>query len=81
MAGELVAAGVICYVDSKHAIAHNKLMLIDERTIITGSFNFTSAAEKKNAENMLVIRDPSLALIYIKNWTLHQGHSERLYSR
>ena len=81
MAGPLVNAGVISYVDSKHAIAHNKVMIIDEQTIITGSFNFTSSAEKKNAENMLIIRDPSLALIYIKNWTLHQGHSERLYSQ
>ena len=40
----------------RHAIAHNKIMIIDQATIITGSFNFTKAAEEKNAENMLVIK-------------------------
>ncbi len=34
-------AGIPTYIDDKHAIAHNKIMLIDGRTIITGSFNFT----------------------------------------
>jgi phosphatidylserine/phosphatidylglycerophosphate/cardiolipin synthase-like enzyme len=37
------------YIDSKHAIAHNKIMIIDKTTVITGSFNFTKAAEEKNA--------------------------------
>ena len=36
---------------------HNKIMLIDGDTIITGSFNFTKAAEESNAENLLVLRD------------------------
>jgi phosphatidylserine/phosphatidylglycerophosphate/cardiolipin synthase-like enzyme len=44
------------YIDSAHAIAHNKVMIIDRQTVITGSFNFTKAAEEKNAENLLVIR-------------------------
>jgi phosphatidylserine/phosphatidylglycerophosphate/cardiolipin synthase-like enzyme len=41
------------YIDSKHTIAHNKIMIIDKATVITGSFNFTKAAEEKNAENLL----------------------------
>jgi phosphatidylserine/phosphatidylglycerophosphate/cardiolipin synthase-like enzyme len=28
-------------IDDKHAIAHNKVMIIDDNTVITGSFNFT----------------------------------------
>jgi phosphatidylserine/phosphatidylglycerophosphate/cardiolipin synthase-like enzyme len=44
-------------IDSVHAIAHNKVMIIDGEVVITGSFNFTKAAEKNNAENFLVIRD------------------------
>jgi phosphatidylserine/phosphatidylglycerophosphate/cardiolipin synthase-like enzyme len=44
------------YIDSKHAIAHNKVMVIDKTTVVTGSFNFTKAAEEKNAENLLIIR-------------------------
>ena len=37
----LLHAGVPTYIDAQHAIAHNKIMLIDGETIITGSFNFT----------------------------------------
>ena len=44
------------YIDSKHAIAHNKIMIIDRNTLITGSFNFTKAAEEKNAENLLILK-------------------------
>ena len=45
-------------------------------TVITGSFNFTKAAEENNAENLLVIRDRKLAKRYIKNWQEHERHSE-----
>jgi phosphatidylserine/phosphatidylglycerophosphate/cardiolipin synthase-like enzyme len=65
------------YIDSKHAIAHNKIMIIDREIVITGSFNFTKAAEEKNAENLLIIRDKALAKVYIENWETHKGHSER----
>src|SRR5438105_570757 len=49
--------GIQLLIDDQHAIAHSKVMVIDSKTIITGSFNFTKAAEEKNAENMLVIKD------------------------
>jgi phosphatidylserine/phosphatidylglycerophosphate/cardiolipin synthase-like enzyme len=51
-------------------------MVIDQETVITGSFNFTKAAEEKNAENVLVIRSKELAKIYIDNWINHRNHSE-----
>jgi phosphatidylserine/phosphatidylglycerophosphate/cardiolipin synthase-like enzyme len=51
----LVNAGIQTRIDDQHAIAHNKVMVIDSATILTGSFNFTKAAEEKNAENLLVI--------------------------
>ena len=47
--------GAAVFIDDRHAIAQNKIILIDRRVIIEGSFNFTSAAESKNAENLLVI--------------------------
>ena len=47
------------YIDTVHAIAHNKIMIIDKQTVITGSFNFTRAAEEKNAENLLIVRSKS----------------------
>jgi phosphatidylserine/phosphatidylglycerophosphate/cardiolipin synthase-like enzyme len=51
-------------------------MIIDGETVITGSFNFTRAAEEKNAENLLVIRDKNLAAKYAENWEVHWEHSE-----
>src|SRR5438105_7401575 len=53
----LINAGIQTLIDDQHAIAHNKVMVIDSATVITGSFNFTKAAEEKNAENLLVIKD------------------------
>jgi phosphatidylserine/phosphatidylglycerophosphate/cardiolipin synthase-like enzyme len=69
-------AGIPTYIDSKHAIAHNKIMIIDKETVVTGSFNFTKAAEEKNAENLLITRNKDLAKIYMENWYKHKEHSE-----
>ena len=51
-------------------------MVIDSTTIITGSFNFTKAAEEKNAENLLVIKEaPELVKAYAANIQMHAAHS------
>ncbi|MGA2107294.1 MAG: phospholipase D family protein [Syntrophorhabdales bacterium] len=63
------------YIDSAHTIAHNKIMIIDGQTVVTGSFNFTKAAEERSAENLLVIRSKELAKIYMGNWERHREHS------
>jgi phosphatidylserine/phosphatidylglycerophosphate/cardiolipin synthase-like enzyme len=67
--------GIACYIDSQHAIAHNKVMVLDGKTVLTGSFNFTKAAEEKNAENLLILQDAELALKYTFNWAAHRQHS------
>lgn len=72
----LVHAGIPTWIDAAHTIAHNKVMTIDGETVITGSFNFTKAAEEKNAENLLILDSPDLAEIYRKNWEAHLQHSE-----
>jgi len=66
--------GIPVFIDSQHPIAHNKIIIIDRKTVITGSFNFTKAAEK-NAENILIINSEELAKAYIANWMNHMGHS------
>ncbi len=71
----LVHHGIPTRIDAAHAIAHNKVMIIDDKVVITGSFNFTTAAERHNAENLLVLRDPKLAGEYLRNWKLHAVHS------
>jgi phosphatidylserine/phosphatidylglycerophosphate/cardiolipin synthase-like enzyme len=77
----LVNLGIPVRIDAKHAIAHNKIMVIDGETVITGSFNFTKAAEEHNAENLLVIRDATLAEKYAANWQAHAEHSEAYEGR
>ena len=70
-------SGIPVYIDSDHGIAHNKIMVIDREVVITGSFNFTRAAEERNAENLLIIRSRDLAAKYIENWNNHRKHSQR----
>jgi phosphatidylserine/phosphatidylglycerophosphate/cardiolipin synthase-like enzyme len=72
----LVGQGVPVFLDGEHAIAHNKVMVIDDEVVITGSFNFTGGAELRNAENLLVIHDRALAAQYADNWRAHRAHSE-----
>ncbi len=68
--------GIPTRIDSQHAIAHNKIMIIDGQTVVTGSFNFTKQAETSNGENLLVIHDAGLAAKYTSNWQMHAAHSE-----
>ena len=72
----LANSGIPTLIDDRHAIAHNKVIIIDREIVITGSFNFTKAAEEKNAENLLIIRNKDLARIYLENWYKHKEHSE-----
>jgi phosphatidylserine/phosphatidylglycerophosphate/cardiolipin synthase-like enzyme len=71
----LTNAGIPVWVDTKVAIAHNKVMVIDEQWVITGSFNFTASAQERNAENLLVLEDPALAAQYRTNWERRQASS------
>ncbi|KPJ67452.1 MAG: hypothetical protein AMJ43_04135 [Coxiella sp. DG_40] len=55
-------------IDYLPVVAHNKVMIIDDNTVITGSFNFTRAAQRDNTENVLIIHDSKLARKYTDNW-------------
>jgi phosphatidylserine/phosphatidylglycerophosphate/cardiolipin synthase-like enzyme len=54
--------------DSPPGIAHNKIIILDSQTLITGSYNFSAAAYKRNTENLLVINSPELVKDYMQNW-------------
>ena len=73
--------GVGTLIDDKHKIAHNKVMIIDQEIVITGSFNFSKAAEEDNAENLLVLRSSQLADVYYQNWEKHLKHSNPYIGR
>lgn len=65
---DLRNAGIDVYFDKLPGIAHNKVMIIDKHKVITGSFNFTNAADTRNAENVLLIDDINVAFSYLENW-------------
>ena len=59
---------IMLRIDSKPAIAHNKIILIDHKVTITGSYNWTKGAEYRNAENLLIINEKSITKIYESNF-------------
>lgn len=61
--------GVPVRTNGRYAIQHNKYLVVDRATVQTGSFNYTSSASDRNAENVLVVRNaPDLAATYIADW-------------
>jgi phosphatidylserine/phosphatidylglycerophosphate/cardiolipin synthase-like enzyme len=75
--GHLLQEGLMLHIDAQHAIAHNKIMMIDKRTLITGSFNFTHQAEVENAENLLIIKGHAALLdSYHKSFAAHKSHCQ-----
>ena len=77
MGPELTAAGIPVRLDHGFHIAHNKIMIIDTATVITGSFNFTASAEKYNGENLEIFRgNQPLADLFEQNWNWRWNASE-----
>ena len=67
--GALQLAGVAVRAIDAYPIFHDKFMVIDDRTVQTGSYNYTVAAARYNAENVLVVwNDPALAKAYVRDW-------------
>lgn len=83
-ASALSHAGISVKVENRYENAHNKVIIIDASlptaVVLTGSYNFTYAASKKNAENLLFIRNaPDVITRYVNNWTAHDKEAV-LYS-
>jgi phosphatidylserine/phosphatidylglycerophosphate/cardiolipin synthase-like enzyme len=70
----LKQGGVDVLEDGNCYILHHKAIVIDERTVITGSYNFTGSAEKDNDENLVIVDDPNLARAYLEEF-------ERVYAQ
>jgi phosphatidylserine/phosphatidylglycerophosphate/cardiolipin synthase-like enzyme len=62
--------GIATRMNHHYAIMHDKFIIVDGKTLETGSFNFTRAAEYENAENVLVVRDsPAVVAGYARQWS------------
>jgi phosphatidylserine/phosphatidylglycerophosphate/cardiolipin synthase-like enzyme len=68
----LLKAGIPIWVDDTVSIQHNKVMIIDQRIVETGSYNYTVSANRHNAENMLIIHSVVLAKRYSDNFLQQQ---------
>lgn len=77
---DITRSGVPVLLDSHHAAAHNKVIVIDagdaDCAVVTGSFNFTYNAQYRNAENAVILRgNPPLCVAFRDNWLHHKAHS------
>ena len=62
-------AGIPVRLDHHYSIFHHKFMVIDGINLETGSFNYTTAAIKHNAENALVLWNvPQIAAVFAREW-------------
>ena len=78
-ASDMVSHGIPVWIDTRVRIAHNKVMILDGRNVLTGSFNFSWSAQHLNAENVLEIKDaPSLARAYLRDWRWRQSLSRKV---
>ena len=76
----LERAGAHVYLDSSHAASHNKILIVDgaspSATVITGSYNFTQAAQSRNAENVVVISgNRGVTDRFVSHFEYHRGES------
>lgn len=77
-APRLKAAGIEVAPDCEHRIHHNKVLILDRYTVITGSYNFSVSAETSNAENILLVRDDNIAAAFLNDWRRHREHCREL---
>lgn len=72
---DTASAGIPTKVNSNYQDFHNKFMIVDNKCVETGSFNYSASAANKNAENALLICDSNLAKVYTKefNYWFSQG--------
>lgn len=75
---QIKAAHIPVTLDRTAGLSHNKVMIIDNNRLLTGSYNWTVGANTRNAENLLVIHDPSLIKAYKDNWHRRYGQSTKV---
>lgn len=64
----LLQAGIPIRIDKTVGLAHNKIMIIDDVCVLTGSFNWTDSAQTRNAENLVMIRGKTHCSSFKENW-------------
>ena len=69
----LVQKEIKVRISSNNYIMHNKFAIIDNRILLTGSYNWTFSANNRNDENLQIIDDPGIIEIFqnqfVNLWT------------
>lgn len=73
---DLKAAGADVRRDGNPRVMHHKVFIIDEKTVITGSFNFSASANESNDENLLIIEDEAIAQQYLQEFKKVYGEAK-----
>ena len=66
---DLQSAGLEVKKDGFSALNHSKYLVADGSVVVTGSYNWTGAANGENDENLLIIRDAQIASQYLANFS------------
>ncbi|MFH0977936.1 MAG: phospholipase D-like domain-containing protein [Candidatus Woesearchaeota archaeon] len=64
----LNSSGVEVKPDKNKHLMHNKVFIIDNETVITGSYNPTQSGNERNDENILIIHDREIAKQYVEEF-------------
>jgi phosphatidylserine/phosphatidylglycerophosphate/cardiolipin synthase-like enzyme len=64
----LQEAGLQVWKDGNPAVMHHKVIIIDRAIVITGSFNYSTSADKSNDENLMIVYDPQIAAKYLEEF-------------
>ncbi len=74
----LYCAGAGLRQDGNPNLLHHKVIIIDAETVITGSLNFSKNAVHSNDENLLIIRHPEIAALYLDEWQRQWDSATRI---
>jgi cardiolipin hydrolase len=76
---QLAKAGIAVKVDTTPNHMHHKFMVSDQRSLITGSYNWTLSAAKYNHENIIVTREASVVKSFAQQfdqlWNVMQSYN------
>jgi phosphatidylserine/phosphatidylglycerophosphate/cardiolipin synthase-like enzyme len=61
-------AGVPVRQDGNPSLMHDKVIVIDNSIVVTGSLNFTAGADESNEENVIIIDNPEIAALYLQEY-------------
>jgi len=70
-------AGLPVDMDGNAGQMHHKVFIIDEQIVITGSYNFSSSAERINDENVVIFFDPQIAAQYLAEFQRVEAEAQK----